>query len=374
MTPTLNQKISITFNIHLEETENQNNTNSEVASPSKVRQLEFCLTTPSHDNAPFGYVTFRSLLESLSVNEILSIFSALLQERRIIMWSKHLDKLSNCVFASVSLLYPFVWQNIFIPILPCSLLKCACAPMPFIIGIHSCAVPDILKLPLEHVILIDLDRCSVSTNAQGWDKEMTIQLDNSLLPQPNINLLQQPLQKAMRDFLERGSFSEESILIGCRQFFLSIFGTYKRYLKVDPNTQKVSFKKKLFVRKQPRNVVPFLEAFCSSQMFDKFVAEAEERAAQHIQGSTKPTQEPAFAIFDQEATRISKAIQSQMSESDSSAEEGFESDNNSIIAPIDAFYQKLDHKLTLFERTAKTWVKELLPKFEGIKQKFQQQG
>lgn len=112
--------------------------------------------------------------------------------------------------------------------------------MPFIIGVHSCVAPEILKLPLEQVhtetcildfgfnqeilycvyshsfsfffgtsnrdifflnqvLLIDLDKCFVSTNAQGWDKEMTIQLDNSLLPEPNINLLQQPLQRAIRE-------------------------------------------------------------------------------------------------------------------------------------------------------------------------------
>jgi hypothetical protein len=52
---------------------------------------------------------------------------------------------------------------------------------------------------LNQVLLIDLDKCFVSTNAQGWDKEMTIQLDNSLLPEPNINLLQQPLQRAIRE-------------------------------------------------------------------------------------------------------------------------------------------------------------------------------
>jgi hypothetical protein len=48
----------------------------------------------------------------------------------------------------------------------------------------------------------------VSTNAQGWDKEMTIQLDNSLLPEPNINLLQQPLQKAIREL--RGTTAFQS--------------------------------------------------------------------------------------------------------------------------------------------------------------------
>jgi hypothetical protein len=65
---------------------------------------------------------------------------------------------------------------------------------------------------------------------------------------------------------ETGSFVEEDIINGCRQFFLSIFGTYKQFLKINPNTQKVTFNKKLFIRKQPQNLLPVL----SSQITPNF--------------------------------------------------------------------------------------------------------
>jgi hypothetical protein len=71
-------------------------------------------------------------------------------------------------------------------------------------------------------------------------------------------------------------------------------------------------------------------------MFDKFIAEAEERATQELKG-TKITQEPLFATFEQETTRICQSVRVQSSDSESSADES--SVVNEIIAPIDAFYQ-----------------------------------
>jgi hypothetical protein len=59
------------------------------------------------------------------------------------------------------LLYPFEWQHIFIPLLPPSLLSYLCAPMPFLVGIHSSDLDEMLSLPLEEIIVIDLDNGSL---------------------------------------------------------------------------------------------------------------------------------------------------------------------------------------------------------------------
>jgi hypothetical protein len=54
--PTLNQKISITMNLHLSEQTYRHSSNSETSSQAKIQQTEVSLATPNHDNAPFGYV------------------------------------------------------------------------------------------------------------------------------------------------------------------------------------------------------------------------------------------------------------------------------------------------------------------------------
>lgn len=70
------------------------------------------------------------------------IFASMLYERRIIFTSKQLKRLSACVQSANDIIYPMIWQHIFIPVLPLSLIDYLLAPMPFLIG-----VPDeVLKV------------------------------------------------------------------------------------------------------------------------------------------------------------------------------------------------------------------------------------
>lgn len=72
-------------------------------------------------NLFYNYIEPKTMVE---------IFAALLSERRIVFVSTNLDKLSSCLQASCSLLFPMVWQHIFIPILPMKLKDYLSAPMP----------------------------------------------------------------------------------------------------------------------------------------------------------------------------------------------------------------------------------------------------
>lgn len=70
------------------------------------------------------------------------IFASMLHERRIIFTSKKLSRLSACVQSANDIIYPMIWQHIFIPVLPMALIDYLLAPMPFLIG-----VPDeVLKV------------------------------------------------------------------------------------------------------------------------------------------------------------------------------------------------------------------------------------
>ena len=91
-----------------------------------------------------------------------ALIGALLCERRVVLVSASVEKLSDCAHACVALLQPFEWQHVFIPLLPARLLsyacvpchccrahasadptarysqhRYACAPMPFIIGVPA---------------------------------------------------------------------------------------------------------------------------------------------------------------------------------------------------------------------------------------------
>lgn len=62
--------------------------------------------------------------------------------------------LSQCCHAVVALLYPFVWQHTYIPVLPSAMLDIVCTPTPFIVGLLSSSLTQLNELPLEEVRLM----------------------------------------------------------------------------------------------------------------------------------------------------------------------------------------------------------------------------
>lgn len=82
----------------------------------------------------------RNLTEYYSAvdsHNMMMIFASMLYERRIIFISKRLSRLSACVQACNALIYPMIWQHIYIPVLPLSLIDYLLAPMPFLIGVPT---------------------------------------------------------------------------------------------------------------------------------------------------------------------------------------------------------------------------------------------
>nr|XP_061844096.1 DENN domain-containing protein 1C isoform X2 [Nerophis lumbriciformis] len=77
------------------------------------------------------------LIVAVDVANLLQLYASMLFERRILILACKLSTLTSCVHALGALLYPMHWQHIFIPVLPPHLLDYCCAPMPYLIGVHS---------------------------------------------------------------------------------------------------------------------------------------------------------------------------------------------------------------------------------------------
>lgn len=65
--------------------------------------------------------------------------------------------------ALCTLLYPFTWTGIFIPVLPARLLSAMEAPCPYIIGIERRY--DRIELPDDDFVLVDLDENTIQSTA-----------------------------------------------------------------------------------------------------------------------------------------------------------------------------------------------------------------
>ena len=80
---------------------------------------------------------FRILFSCLSPDMVVILLENVLLERRIMIHSRHPQRLTAVATAITCLLYPFEWSHVFIPVLPHQLVHYLQAPMPYIIGVLS---------------------------------------------------------------------------------------------------------------------------------------------------------------------------------------------------------------------------------------------
>jgi DENN domain-containing protein 1 len=132
-------------------------------------------------------------LTELDERTILIVFVSLLLERRIIFCSSKLSTLSSCIQAAMAMVYPLTWQHIYIPVLPKSLLTFVCAPMPFVVGILRTELNEVLSLPMDEVLIVDVDNNHFIRTPAASETE-----DLELLPPNYVSSLRRSLKSAIK--------------------------------------------------------------------------------------------------------------------------------------------------------------------------------
>jgi len=118
--------------------------------------VEYRLTRPD-DLVAMEHVTFAPFFNALGARIGLTVLSSILLERRVIFASSSLTQLSDSIHAALALLYPFEWQHVLIPILPKKLLDFCCSPTPFVVGILTDHIGQLDSMPMEEVVIINMD-------------------------------------------------------------------------------------------------------------------------------------------------------------------------------------------------------------------------
>ncbi|XP_035798828.2 DENN domain-containing protein 2C isoform X2 [Amphiprion ocellaris] len=222
------------------------------------------------------HVDFESLLQCLSVGKLLQVFASLLLERRVIFIADKLSVLSRCGLAVLALLYPFTWQHTFVPVLPASMLDISCSPTPFLIGVLAPYLPQLLELPIEEVLIVDL--CADKFVIQMGDEDC-------ILPSKLQAALQQILEER-EEILRQdngdkcgGQQADLSSLVseGFVRFFVELVGHYPLHMVESSNGSK-EFQRDSFRKSHPsRGVRQFLQLFMDTQMFAGFIQDKELR-------------------------------------------------------------------------------------------------
>ncbi|CAL9702560.1 unnamed protein product [Knipowitschia caucasica] len=218
------------------------------------------------------HVDFDSLLQCLSVGRLLQVFASLLLERRVIFIADKLSVLSRCSHAVLALLYPFTWQHTFVPVLPASMLDISCSPTPFLIGVLSPCLPELLELPIEEVLIVDL--CSNKFVAQIGDEDC-------ILPSKLQAALQQVLEER-EAILRQDSHEEPEVDLSCLvseafvRFFVELVGHYPLHM-VESSSGKELHRENFRKSHPSRGVRQLLQLFMETQMFAGFIQDKEMR-------------------------------------------------------------------------------------------------
>lgn len=79
-----------------------------------------------------------------------------MSEFKIVLFSQSHLRLQQSCHAIISLMYPFQYTHVYIPLLPSALIEVLNTPTPFIMGCHASLRDEIYDI--YDVMMVDLDR------------------------------------------------------------------------------------------------------------------------------------------------------------------------------------------------------------------------
>eukprot|EP01125_Pyxidicula_operculata_P019962 TRINITY_DN7268_c0_g2_i1.p1 TRINITY_DN7268_c0_g2~~TRINITY_DN7268_c0_g2_i1.p1 ORF type:complete len:897 (-),score=240.79 TRINITY_DN7268_c0_g2_i1:88-2778(-) len=338
------------------------------SSTINFKSLKYEFKRPSYtlSEAPLGKPSYATLCSSLSASVIFDTLSAILSERRIIFVGSNLTRLTTVICSILTLIYPFRWQFVFVPVLPNSLLTYATAPMPFIIGVLSSQLAEVKKLPLEEIVFVHIDenRCEINDEFR-------------VIPEKYLQPFRYAIEKASLNMVSP-SQQDESIKKSSTDLLVNLVGHYLWFMKLSqeppsttttsttttttssktptstPNKQsnsgnRVLFDRSLLIKTQKNpDLKRFLEVFSETQIFEEFVLER-----QNLIESKQPL---LISPFDIEAQRIIKETQPPSVEDDDTQNVN-NTNNNSmtgVTGAVNSYVQSFGQRFKQFQQKLET--------------------
>ncbi|KAM9518606.1 DENN domain-containing protein 1A isoform 6-T6 [Salvelinus alpinus] len=198
----------------------------------------------------------RNLTEyfvAVDVNNMLHLYASMLYERRILICCSKLSTLTACVHGSAAMMYPMYWQHVYIPVLPQHLIDYCCAPMPYLIGVHSSLMEKVKGMALDDVVVLNVDTNTLET---PFD-------DLQSLPNDVVSSLKNRLKKVSTttgDGVARAFLKTQAALFGC----------YRNALQIQPG-EPITFSEEVFVTHRSSAMRQFLQNAIQLQLFKQFI-------------------------------------------------------------------------------------------------------
>uniref|UniRef100_A0A3Q3BYJ7 DENN/MADD domain containing 5B n=1 Tax=Haplochromis burtoni TaxID=8153 RepID=A0A3Q3BYJ7_HAPBU len=131
----------------------------EVPLPALGRSLKFhgiyepiVCQRPGPGELPLADFPLAEAFSLLGVENLVQVFTCTLLEMQILLYSQDYQRLMTVAEGITTLLFPFQWQHVYVPILPASLLHFLDAPVPYLMGLQSKEGTDRSKLELPQEV------------------------------------------------------------------------------------------------------------------------------------------------------------------------------------------------------------------------------
>ncbi|KAM3587725.1 uncharacterized protein V6R79_012828 [Siganus canaliculatus] len=139
----------------------------EVPLPAPGRSLKFhgvyepvVCQRPGPGELPLADFPLAEVFTLLGVENLVQVFTCTLLEMQILLYSQDYQRLMTVAEGITTLLFPFQWQHVYVPILPASLLHFLDAPVPYLMGLQPKEGMDRSKLELPqeaNLCFVDID-------------------------------------------------------------------------------------------------------------------------------------------------------------------------------------------------------------------------
>ncbi|KAF4524782.1 hypothetical protein B566_EDAN010155, partial [Ephemera danica] len=244
----------------LEEVESRHG-QSESSRLTFLSQLHACpLPTPGQSLMLPGLVISRPPDPRLEETELAQAFDCLHHSLLIKLLASLLherNKVTSCVMALQSALYPFSWQHTLVSALPSSMLGVCDAPTPYLLG----------------GMVVDLDQGRVLYCMDDEEKILPAKLRKAL------RLALQLVESSTRpNEPPRNVLVSEAFV----RTFVEVCGHYRTHIVTQQDGKRV-FERESFVKgAYPRCIQSFLEWFTETAMFSHFIESRLQSATQGI--------------------------------------------------------------------------------------------
>jgi pentatricopeptide repeat protein len=251
---------------------------------------------------------YDKAFQCISAKTALGFFHCLLLDQKILMHSSQLSILTSVAECMISFMYPFSWEHVYIPVLPKALVGVIHAPMPFIAGVNSAWMEQLREDIPDTVVVLDIDNDiilipdSVHLTALPEKEEQKLLLSLQEIAEPvklrrgggdedvwrmtTLSSMDSAYSFAAcpQDFDDNQTVNNQDwhkLRLAFLRFFVSSLRDYGKFVKSKSLVQNkkkkeatVSQKEFLvdeFLRAQKDSSRAFLQTFCSTLSFTKFM-------------------------------------------------------------------------------------------------------